>query len=144
MSRANSTTNIIRLTDPLQDRCAPDKVKYLVRHLRNSRHRPFFSLSCPSMTGCPSAARNPTARSGWLQRKQPHCTCIVPPAPASPAPTVLSSNTSKKPASRSSFSSISCSCGVKYIIYCIVSVTLLINNFIEIVKIPFKTTFIHN
>lgn len=39
------------LTEPLHDKWAPDKVKYRVRHLLNSRHFPFFSFNCPSITG---------------------------------------------------------------------------------------------
>lgn len=53
------------LTAPLQDKCpAPDKVKYLVLHLRNSLHFPFFSFNCPSITGCAFPCRNPIALSG--------------------------------------------------------------------------------
>lgn len=39
------------LTDPRTDKWAPESVKYLVRHLLNNRHLPFFSLSWPSITG---------------------------------------------------------------------------------------------
>lgn len=54
-----------RLTDPLHERCPADSVKYLVRHRLKSLHFPFFSLSCPSITGCVLFSKK-TAFSGWL------------------------------------------------------------------------------
>ena len=64
---------LLLLTSPLYDKWAPERVKYRVRHRLKIFHLPFFSLSCPSITGSVSC-RKPTARSGWLQRKHPHVT----------------------------------------------------------------------
>lgn len=95
------------LTEPLHDKCAPDSVKYRVRQRRNSLHFPFFSFSCPSIIGWFVPCKNP-AFSGWLQRKQPHwySSSLTLGLFASVR---LTSNTSKKPECRNSFTNDSCS-----------------------------------
>lgn len=52
----------------LHDKWLPLNVKYRVVHRLNSRHFPFFSFSCPSITGCVLFSRK-TAFSGWLHLK---------------------------------------------------------------------------
>lgn len=115
------------LTEPLHDKCAPDNVKYLVRHLLKSRHFPFFSFNCPSITGCASPVtsrsikqhlpnlylhkyklplRKPTARSGCAQRKHPHFSA-KPPSTGSSGFLGHNWKTSKYPDERSSFMRIS-------------------------------------
>lgn len=102
----NSMNCWMLLTDPLQDKCAPDSVKYRVRHLRNNLHLPFFSFNWPSIIGWLLPRRKPTALSGWLHKKHPHWYS------SSFAfgllwSVLITSNTSKKPEWRSSFTRIS-------------------------------------
>ena len=102
------TKMIVPLTDPLHDKCAPDRVKYLVRHRRNKRHFPFFSFNCPSIIGWFVPCKNPTAFSGWLHRKQPHWYSNSF-ALGIDRSVRLTSNTSKNPECLSSLTSASCS-----------------------------------
>ena len=97
------------LTEPLQDRCAPDKVKYLVRHRRNKRHFPFFSFNWPSIIGWLVPCRKPTAFSGWLHKKQPHWYSSSFEFGFDRS-VRLTSNTSRNPECRNSLTNVSCSC----------------------------------
>lgn len=97
--------------DPLQLKCAPLNVKYLVRHLLKSLHLPFFSFNCPSITGCVLFSRNPMALSGFLHKKHPHCCVGSSSRLLELLIEVPISKTSKNPLFLSSFSKVSCSFG---------------------------------
>lgn len=69
MDLRNNSSCLFKLTAPLHFKCAPDKVKYRVFHRLKILHFPFFSFSCPSITGCCVLLSRNSAFSGLLHLK---------------------------------------------------------------------------